>query len=293
MKHSTFVASVAVPFCVGIAATTCATRSPVAVAAVSRPPDETSNSDPRAALTCVSDLRALTSQMGKDGYWLGGSGYGYGYPMGSSGYGWYGAVGGGNPAATGYENARPGYEVRTLLAAANILAQHGQQKACETVVGTTRGIYQLYVANLHRISVPIVDVPYWQQRQIAAAQPVTGQNKSFRSDELLGTEVRNPKGEALGSIEDLLMSPQTGKIAYLVIGRGGVFGIGEKYVPVPWDSFKATPNVDLLVLDASEQAMNEAPQVADGRAMRTNGFEKKIQQIDDYWKIHTSNAGGN
>jgi len=293
MKHSTFVASVAVPFCVGIAATTCATRSPVAVAAVSRPPDETSNSDPRAALTCVSDLRALTSQMGKDGYWLGGSGYGYGYPMGSSGYGWYGAVGGGNPAATGYENARPGYEVRTLLAAANILAQHGQQKACETVVGTTRGIYQLYVANLHRISVPIVDVPYWQQRQIAAAQPVTGQNKSFRSDELLGTEVRNPKGEALGSVEDLLMSPQTGKITYLVIGRGGVFGIGEKYVPVPWDSFEATPNVDLLVLDASEQAMNEAPQVADGRAMRTNGFEKKIQQIDDYWKIHTSNAGGN
>ena len=293
MKRSTFVASMAVPFCVGIAATACATPSTLALAAVSRAPAETSNSDPRAALTCVSDLRALTSQMGKDGYWLGGSGYGYGYPMGSSGYGWYGAVGGGNPAATGYENARPGYEVRTLLAAANILAQHGQQKACETVVGTTRGIYQLYVANLHRISVPIVDVPYWQQRQIAAAQPVTGQNKSFRSDELLGTEVRNPKGEALGSIEDLLMSPQTGKIAYLVIGRGGVFGIGEKYVPVPWDSFKATPNVDLLVLDASEQAMNEAPQVAEGRAMRTTGFGQKSQKIDDYWKIHTSNAEGN
>ena len=293
MKRSTFVASMAVPFCVGIAATACAAQSPVSAAAVSRLPPETSNSDPRAALICVSDLRALTSQMGKDGYWLGGSGYGYGYPMGSSGYGWYGAVGGGNPTANGYENARPGYEVRTLLAAANILAQHGQQKACETVVGTTRGIYQLYVADLHRISVPIVDVPYWQQRQIAAAQPVTGQNKSFRSDELLGTEVRNPKGEALGSIEDLLMSPQTGKIAYLVIGRGGVFGIGEKYVPVPWDSFEATPNVDLLVLDASEQAMNEAPQVAEGRAMRTTGFGQKSQKIDDYWKIHTSNAEGN
>jgi sporulation protein YlmC with PRC-barrel domain len=293
MKRSTFVASMAVPFCVGIAVTACATLSPMAVAAVSRTPDETSNSDARAALTCVSDLRALKSQMGKDGYWLGGSGYGYGYPMGNSGYGWYGTVGGGNPAANGYENARPGYEVRTLLAAANILAQHGQQKACETVVDTTRGIYQLYVADLHRISVPIVDVPYWQQRQIAAAQPVTGQNKSFRSDELLGTEVRNPKGEALGSVEDLLMSPQTGKITYLVIGRGGVFGIGKKYVPVPWDSFEATPNVDLLVLDASEQTMNGAPQVADGRAMRTNGFEQKSQKVDEYWKNHMSNAEGN
>jgi hypothetical protein len=90
-----------------------------------------------------------------------------------------------------------------------------------------------------------------------------------------------------------LMSPQTGKIAYLVIGRGGVFGIGEKYVPVPWDSFEATPNVDLLVLDASEQTMNGAPQVADGRAMRTNGFEQKSQKVDEYWRNHMSNAEGN
>ena len=53
--------------------------------------------------------------------------------------------------------------------------------------------------------------------------PVTSKNASFRSDELLGTDVRNPQDEALGSVEDLVMSPQTGEIAYLVDRPGRDF----------------------------------------------------------------------
>ena len=69
-------------------------------------------------------MRAFNSQMRKDGYWLGESGYGYGYPMDGPGYGYgYPVVGGLEPTATGYQDARPGYDVRTLIAAANILAR--------------------------------------------------------------------------------------------------------------------------------------------------------------------------
>jgi sporulation protein YlmC with PRC-barrel domain len=101
----------------------------------------------------------------------------------------------------------------------------------------------VYVADMHRPA----DVQGWRQLQIAVAQPVTSTNTSFRSDELVGTDVRSPQNEALGSVEDVVISPQTGKIAYLVIARSGIFGFDEKYVPVSWEDLKMSPNVKLLV----------------------------------------------
>jgi hypothetical protein len=105
---------------------------------------------------------------------------------------------------------------------------------------------------------PQADVPVWRQQQIAAAQPVTSKNTPFRPGELLGTEVRSPQNEALGSIENLVMSPATDKVAYLVIALDRSFGIDGISVPVPLEDFKITPNADLMVLDTTRGIL-EAP----------------------------------
>jgi sporulation protein YlmC with PRC-barrel domain len=240
------------------------------------------------------------------GYWLGGSVDGYGYPLLGFGYGYSSGAypittaatssdavapatrSTAEPATNDYGTARPGYEVRTLIASANILAQHGQQQACEDVLATTRDVYKHYAADMRGRDMPAADVPDWRQRQIATAKPVTSETASFRSDELVGTDVRSPTNQALGSVQDLVMSPHTDRIAYLVIGRGGIFGIGETYVPVPWTDFKAPSGMSVLVLDTTNKAMEAAPRVNHDQFTTGGHFDQLSQEVGAYWKAHLS-----
>ena len=218
------------------------------------PATESDMAAAKSADVCRNDLKTFTSQMEKDGYWVAGDGYSLGYPMGAAGFGMdrgmYGESGiQGRPgfAGPGFSNGRPGYEVRVLIASANILARHGQQQPCEDVLTATRGVYTRYLSDMRQEGGPPADMPGWRKREIAAAVPVIRSNVAFRSDELLGVQVRSPDDVALGSVDDLALM-KTEKLDYLVIARGGIFGFAKTRIPIPW-TVKAAPNATLLVLD--------------------------------------------
>ncbi len=294
MKRSTLAGSMAICLGFGLSVPLFAARAattdtpsdsaPAAKAPADAPATATDVTAIQPAQACLADVRSFSGKMGNDGYWLGESDYGYGYPMGGYGYG-YGYPMGAYPASAGYGSARPGYEVHTLIASANILAQHGQQQACEDILATTRTIYQRYATEMHSRGIAMGDGPNWQQQQVAAALPVTGANAAFRSDQLLDTEVYNPQNESLGTVHDIVMSPKDGKIAYLVIARGGLFGIDEKFVPVPWDDFKATANATVLVLNTTKAVLQAAPQVSDDAFSARGQFDQESQKVDAYWKL--------
>jgi sporulation protein YlmC with PRC-barrel domain len=310
MKRSTLAASVSACVCLGFA---------LPLLAAEPVPNAVSTAANAPAQACLTDLRAFHDQIQKDGYWLGESSYGYGYPM--LGYG-YGDLNGGVPTSvtaahsppppiaaptippmaaatsgaaapippTGYWRGRSGYEVRTLLASANILARLGQQVPCESVLAATRDLYKQYLVEVRQDGMPRAGGANWRKAQIASAEPVTKPGLSFRSDQLVGTDVRNLQDESLGSIDDLIMSPQTGKILYLVVERGGIFGIDEKYVPVPWTDFKVTANMHMLVLDVSKDAMTAAPRVGHDQFSKAGNFAAMSQSVDSYWVAHQPKA---
>lgn len=252
---------------------------------------------------CLKHVQAFQTRMQKDGYWLNGyRGMGYGFfPAGpvvatggaahnngnettNAGSGPWGNVGTG----------RPGYDMRTLTAAAVILGRNGNEQTCETLLHNAQSIYKKYTAVLAQHGVNGPGVTKWRQAQIAKAKPVTQMQQNFRLQNINGMQVRNPQDKVLGSVNDVVLNPQSGKIAYLVISYGGgVFGIGSNNTAVPWQDFAATPGLNTLVLNTTEQALKNAPKVNPDQFDNGVATKKIDDQVNAYWQSHvnTNNRG--
>jgi sporulation protein YlmC with PRC-barrel domain len=240
---------------------------------------------PQSAQRCMNDLRVLDEQMQVAGNWVHGTGYGYGYPAYGYGYGDHRvATDHSNAGASGHSRARPGYEIRTMIAAATILAQRGDQKECDALVTATREMYRGYAADQRDRKAPRLDSAAWRRSEISSAVPVAISTKGYRFDQLIGADVVNPQGDDLGDVYDVVMSPETGNIAYLVVGRGGVFGIGERHIPVPWEAFKASPDNNVMVLDSTKSNMDAAPVVAVNHFSPAGNVGQQGKDADAFWK---------
>src|SRR6478735_8447609 len=63
----------------------------------------------------------------------------------------------------------------------------------------------------------------------AQSQPPAGSGGNIvRGSKVVGAKIFNTKGEQMGTIDDVLLDPKTGKISYAVFGAGGFLGLGDK-----------------------------------------------------------------
>lgn len=89
---------------------------------------------------------------------------------------------------------------------------------------------------------------------------------------LIRTKVRDSAGKDLGEIDQLLVDTKAGKITHAVIGKGGVLGVGETKVVVPWADvqLKADANNRDKLLATIEQSTLDAAPRYDRRAAATD-----------------------
>lgn len=96
-----------------------------------------------------------------------------------------------------------------------------------------------------------------QKNTESAAQ--VGQSKSLKVSEMIGYTVRNPEGQELGEIEELVIDPANGRIAYAVLSFGGFLGMGDKYFAVPWEALKPMPTQNSFSLNMDKEKLENAP----------------------------------
>lgn len=176
-------------------------------------------------------------------------------------------------------HGRGNREIRTLHEAAMIFSRNGQDDACESVAAGIREYLRAGAAG-GSAAVPQADFA----QRLASARPLAETEGAIRVSDLIGADVVSGKGEKLGDVDDVVMSP-SGDTRYLLVGTGGFLELGEKFVPVRSDEVRVLDR-NTLVLDVPETAFKDAPRFD----MET--IQSKTEQWSDsiaaWWKTNVT-----
>jgi hypothetical protein len=96
-----------------------------------------------------------------------------------------------------------------------------------------------------------------------------------KATKIIGDKVVNRAGEDLGKIEELMLDPEMGRVAYAVLSFGGFLGMGEKLFAIPFEALKLEAGHNQFSLDIAKDKLKNAP-----------GFDK------DHWPKTADRAWG-
>lgn len=111
-----------------------------------------------------------------------------------------------------------------------------------------------------------------------------------RVTQVLGKAVINTKGEQLGRVHDLILS-RDGCLEYIILGHGGLLGIGDRLVPIPWKSVQTGAKSDVLIVSADKDGLEKAPSFETKRWPDFGSPELK-KKIFEYFGIKSGEAEG-
>ena len=79
------------------------------------------------------------------------------------------------------------------------------------------------------------------------------------SEKVEGTKVYSRDAEHLGTITNFMVGKRDGKVRYAVLTFGGLFGMGERYYPLPWDVLSYDTDKGGYVVDLEKDVLKNAP----------------------------------
>jgi len=76
---------------------------------------------------------------------------------------------------------------------------------------------------------------------------------------IVGTKVLSTAGEELGTLKELVIDLDDGRIAYAVLSFGGFLGLGDKLFAIPWEALIMDVEENRFILDLDKEVLKHAP----------------------------------
>ncbi len=89
---------------------------------------------------------------------------------------------------------------------------------------------------------------------LQSTQPI-----ALSASTLKGDKVMNFQNEDIGTVEEIMIDVQSGRIAYIVVSFGGILGVGDKLFAVPWSALKVDTDRKCFIMDADKDLLKNAP----------------------------------
>jgi hypothetical protein len=119
------------------------------------------------------------------------------------------------------------------------------------------------------------DVPHVSN----AMQTVTSSNPVITSDRVAGTDVFNPAGDSLGSIDYLVIDKRSGRIRYAVMEFGGILGMGADRFPLPWSMLRYDVDKEGYVVPLEKEQLGDAPRhPIDARPSYDESYSRAVHE---------------
>ena len=88
---------------------------------------------------------------------------------------------------------------------------------------------------------------------------MTDTTRFLSASTVIGDAVKNPQGESLGDLKEIMFDTSSGKITYAVLSFGGILGMGDKLFAVPWSALAIDHANHHLILNVSKDRLKDAP----------------------------------
>ncbi|MDY0281401.1 MAG: PRC-barrel domain-containing protein [Salinivirgaceae bacterium] len=94
---------------------------------------------------------------------------------------------------------------------------------------------------------------------------------SVLGSKFLGLEIKNPQGDNIGQVKDIILD-STGLVRYVAVSYGGFMGMGEKMYTVPMDAFTFTRDSDSFFDDVKLSLNISKEQLKDHKGFDTKNW---------------------